>query len=197
MKFRVTDEASWEREFVANTSSELAAGVRRAWDERIQESPLARVSTAGTVGGVHPAFAFCARKAWIGRWFEERMARATPTSDVRSWKAQAALWLHQAKVELGADEILSPLRLHVWAPGDAGGISVWSTLAIRSSGGQWSCSPAAPRVGRAVNATRAQELYDGAEVICEHARNLGLLAEHVGDAIRQDRAPLRLIRCAR
>jgi len=197
MMFRVTDEQGWEQAFEATTAEVLAAGVRRAWDARILESPLARAEIAGSVHGVHPAFAFRARKAWIDRWLEEHLAVATPSSDVRSWRAQAALWHHQVRVEFGADEHLSPLRLHVFAPGDEGMVSQWSTLAIRTPAGFWACAPVAPRVARELLVARAQELYAGAEAICAHARNLAALADHAGEAVGKVQYPkLRLIHCA-
>jgi hypothetical protein len=185
VKFRVTDERGWVREFEAEMPAALADGVRRAWDDRIAESRIAKPDVAGTVHGVHPAFAFKARMAWIEIWLEARMASATPTSDVRSWRAQADLWRHQARVDLGGDERLSPLRLHVWAPGDPGTTSVWSTLCRRTGSGAWGCSPSAPHVARVVDDTRAVELYEGAAAMCEHARNLDALAGHVGDEVRK------------
>jgi hypothetical protein len=167
MKFCITDERAWSREFDAGTAEELAAGVRRAWDERIADDPKA------SKNGVHPGLAYHARFAEIDRWIEGRLAVATPTSDVRSWHAQANLWRFWAKRDYGADEAVSPLVLHVAAPDG------WSTI----------LTVAHARVARTVEPARAEQLCRAACATVEHAQDLGRLADHVGEIVRREQYP--------
>jgi hypothetical protein len=178
VRLRLSDETVWTSEFTADGAGNLARGIAAAWDERIEL--VRRVP-----GATHPAFALAARLTEIDRWLAERLARPVISDEQRrSWDAQTRHWRYTARVELGGDERDSPLRLHVWAPGDEGTISVWSTLCSRTPSGGWTCNPHAPRVARHVDTERALALWEGACAMAAWARKLDGFAEHVGDAVR-------------
>jgi len=178
VRFRLSDETVWTSEFTADDASGLARGIAGAWDARIE-------LTRRNPGATHPAFALAERMAEIARWEAERSARATSTEEQRrSWAAQVCHWRHCARRDLGGDTDTSPLRLHAWAPGDPGRISVWSTLCARTMRGGWACSPMAPRVPRVISADVAAELWDGAVAMADWCRQLDSFADRVGDAVR-------------
>jgi hypothetical protein len=178
VKFRVTDERVWTREFHAHDAAGLARGITAAWDVRIETARRTQSAT-------HPAFALVARLAEVDRWLMERMTRADSTNEQRrSWESQAWHWRYTARTELGGDTSSSPLRLHIWAPGDEGVVSVWCTLAARTPSGSWGCDPHAPRVSRVDTAARIAELWTGAVRMVEHARALAGLADGIPEMLR-------------
>lgn len=192
MRLRVTDERVWASEFDAASPAELAAGIRRAWDERIREAGASE----------HPAIALRARLAEVDRWLAERMAREGATDEQRqSWRANAVHRRYQARRDLG-DATLSTLRLHVrgetgagtWltimrpAPGNEAGAPLALTEDGRTFTG-WRCDPTAPTVGRVVSDEDARRLFAGAAAMVTWERCLWGLGEAVSEAVRRAQYP--------
>lgn len=165
MKFRLTDEREWESApFEASNASELALGVRKAWD----------TYAAKTFGSVHPAMAARVKLAEIDRWLAEREARPDATDDqIRSWRANAQHRRYQITVASGAE--LSPLAIHVWD--DVAG-SGWLNPGTHKSA-------IAPRVKRVLSEAEAFELVHLSAHLLEHMRRLMGMAASVGEKVRE------------
>ena len=161
LRFRVTNERSWEYAFDAASPSDLSSGVRAAWDDWISEH-------WGRLG--HPAFAYRARMAEIAAWLRERKARHASDEQRRSWAAQAQHWRAEAAVTMGETEH-SPLRLHV----RGGRLFHWLVL---------DCKAYAPRVPRRIEPERATALLRAARRTVAHAENIDALICDVDDSIR-------------
>lgn len=169
MRFRLTDERNWESEpFEASTASELAMGVRAAWD----------VYAAKTFGTVHPAMDARVKLAELDRWLADRESRPGATDDqIRSWRANAQYKRHQITVASGAE--LSPLAIHAW---DEVADSGWLNPTTHKSA-------IAPRVKRVLPEEEAGELIHHSAHLMDHMRRLMGMASSVGEQVREHLYP--------
>lgn len=184
LRFRVSDSREWaSATFMAPSSQQLCAAIRRAWDE------YTRWLNPGL--DVHPAFALRARFAEIDDWLAVRLARPQATREqIDSWQSQARHWRWKAEDQFGLGG-MARLDLQVQGPPPDG---QWMTPHHTRYPGRWA-------VTREVSLDECEGALRGANAIYDHAVALqGLYAhtdELVGEAYEEMDAKERARRRAR
>lgn len=172
MKFRVTDEATFEIQFEASSAEEFISSVRQVWDEWIREK------ATGWGSDCTPGLAHRVCIAKIDRWLEERRCRDDWDKHGEEWKRQAQHQRAKADKTFGKNRSRSPLRVHVEAPD-----GTWLTMGPSGAIGK------APKVERSIPEDRAEELMSWARAALEHHRRIGTLAGWAAEKTEGDEEP--------
>ena len=163
LTLRLSNNKNWCSEFTAHNPSELAAGIRAAWDVYIRDVGAPRLRLP--LGDMSPAMAAAAARKRTREWLAERLARPNTTEQqLASWHAQVSSWTFDATRELGDSPTL---YLHVRGP----------------ASGLFLAVPPFPRVARRVDAGLASRLWNQMAALADHDVNLLALAGSVSASI--------------